>query len=374
MGIFIAIQTLIVYLITTFVLYSCASYTRQTGNFKYINSGIIFYSIIFGLRYGVGYDCNSYIEGYEELLNAGSESSYESGFNGLMNVLVFFQAGSFFFLATTSYIQLYLVFFAFRRFKGLSPYIVLTFMLGCVWLTFSNGIRQEIAFSIYLFALSIASKGKFLKFYLLIFIASLFHTSALILLIIYPLYYFFSENWIPSKYLQSILILIAIVVGQLPIVQNSLDVITNAAVLFGYDIYAESEFSNLLIRNNNSIGIGFIIQLLLSLVIIINSKYISNDHKLFRFMYFLYFGGLLYKYLFSASLLLQRINYYFYGLEFIIGAVVLCNCIRSKNKKTYYQLMSLYIMYFIATLYRMFENYSAFFFVWQSDLFHTLHK
>ena len=68
MAVYIIIQTIVVYLIITVVLYISSRLTTQTRKIRYITFGLIIYSIIFGLRYGVGYDCNTYIESYEVLL------------------------------------------------------------------------------------------------------------------------------------------------------------------------------------------------------------------------------------------------------------------------------------------------------------------
>ena len=73
------------------------------------------------------------------------------------------------------------------------------------------------------------------------------------------------------------------------------------------------------------------------------------------------------KYAFISSPLIQRVNYYFYGFEFIVMAYLLY-VLHENNRKAYKALIAVLSIAFIGTLYRMFDNDSAFFFIGQEEL------
>ena len=146
MSFYIVLQTLCVYIFVGLVLYVGSKRSASSGNMSNILIAISIYALIFGLRYGVGYDTNAYIESYSDYGKGYVEKEIEPGFLFLNQSIYSLGLPSWFFLSVVAFLQLGLVYFAYRREKNVYAYLSLTFMLGCVWLSYSNGLRQVLAF------------------------------------------------------------------------------------------------------------------------------------------------------------------------------------------------------------------------------------
>lgn len=77
------IQTLFVYLFLTFFLLFFAKYTssvkqKSIGYPMFI--GLLIYSVVFGMRYGVGMDHLSYLDDYLDISKGGEHNQMEKGF------------------------------------------------------------------------------------------------------------------------------------------------------------------------------------------------------------------------------------------------------------------------------------------------------
>ena len=138
----IVIQTLLVYiLLSIFVVFFCYVSAKQKRE-KWMYIAIAIYALVFGFRYGVGVDFISYKEIYECIL-AGRPSYYEfePGFMFFIYLLTDMGFPSEIFFMLIAFFQIFFVFKGIDN-KDIYPYLAFTFMAGCVWLTYSNGLRQ----------------------------------------------------------------------------------------------------------------------------------------------------------------------------------------------------------------------------------------
>ena len=364
-SIYIILQTIFVYMVVLLALYNGGKKTAETSHFKYVVYAIVFYSIIFGLRYGVGTDTNSYINDYESAVRGMQNSTYEVGFAWFENLFALNSLPCSLYLGSIALIQLFLVYFVLRKNKYVFPYIAITFILGCVWLTYANGMRQEIAFSIYFLAMSYMDKKHFLLYFLFVFVATLFHKSAFILFLTFPL--LINKDLFPSKKVQFILFVLAIIAGNLNIVSEIMDKLQAFATMFGYDNYFDDRYLEKFMKKDSGNGVGYYVLLLLPTITIYFSDILKKQIPSINRIYNLYFIGVMLKYAFISSPLIQRVNYYFYGFEFIVMAYLLY-VLHENNRKAYKALIAVLSIAFIGTLYRMFDNDSAFFFIGQEEL------
>lgn len=136
----------------------------------------------------------------------------------------------------------------------------------------------------------------------------------------------------------------------------------------GYDNYNGNDEGML---KKGTVGLGFVINLMIDMIIILHSNRMKSffQSKQLNAMYILYFIGVLLKYALLWSLLFQRVNYYFYGFQFIISAFLLYY-LHKTNKATYIILTILLALVLVGTLSKMETNTSQFIFNWQTDLFH----
>lgn len=371
MALYIVLQTLIVYTFVGLILYIGSRKSSTSGNIRYVLLAIAIYAIVFGLRYGVGYDTNSYIESYDDYGKGNIDKDVEPGFLFINQFLYSLGLPSWFFLMVIAFLQLGLIYFAYRKDKNVYPFLSLTFMLGCIWLSYSNGLRQVLAFCFFVASIPFAREKKFIWHYLLIILAISMHKSAYLLLVMYPLIRI-DKNWSPSKLVQFALLVGAIWLGHNSFFESLQHQFDQVALLSGYDVYTEVGYSEKVFSYDNSIGIGYIILLLVPVFLIGYSDYLKKNNRSVLFIYNLFFIGLLVKYAFEGSMLVQRVNYYFYGFEYIIAAFLLYQFKKDGRKREFWALAFLYCLVFIATLFRMFENSSAFFFIWQQSDYNQL--
>lgn len=361
------LQTLLIYILLTVLLYVAARQSVQRNTFVFIAGAVFCYAVIFGLRSGVGVDFWGYQGWYNDaMLGLNTYDHVEPGFKMLLDLSASMRLPFSFFLFLIAFLQLILVFAALSRFKSVYKALAITFMLGCVWLTYANGLRQQLAFSIFAFSLQYLADRKMLKYFIGVGIATLFHTSAILLFLIYPLFAI-KEDYFKRIWVQLALLASALVISQLSLASDAMQSLEGLGKLLGYDVYFRDEFE---LTEKVRIGIGFYINLLIDIVLIFTSTKVKSfyNNRYVLILYSLFFIGVLWHYVFLDSLLLQRINYYFLGFKYIYAAFAITALVKCKDLK-YLVICLLYFTVFAATMYRMEDNTALFMFNWQNSLF-----
>lgn len=370
----ITIQTIFVYLLLAWVLYDFGQRADWTNKFKYAIIGLIIYSIFWGLRYGVGRDCISYIEEYDLFRRSGYlvRDTTERGYSSIIKFFAGLDLHSFFYMAFVAFFQIFGTYFFFKKDKRLLPYIGLIFILSTTCITYGNGMRQEMAFSFLMLSLYCAREKHYILHYLMIALAISMHNSAILLLVFLPIF-LIDKDFFPRIIVQYVILAVSVVLGQTSFFDQISQYIDIASQYAGYEVYTQDRtYADNLINRNDSIGIGFVIGLFIDVLIVRGSQMMKSSHPDLKFLYNLYFIGCFVKYAFINSSLIQRVNYYFYGFAFVIAAAVLESYFANKKRKEYYILLGAYVLWLFANLYRMFDNSMAYFFIWQKDLFNQL--
>lgn len=357
-------------------MFLCGQKTAQTGKMKYIYIGCFIYAIIFGLRYGVGTDFFGYLKEYESIRQYGVEQSrHEIGFHYLTKFIAHLNLHYGFYFAIVAYIQVRLIITALKPDKYIYPLLSVTFILGCIWLSYCNGLRQILAFCIYAYAIRCIIEKKPFMYYLLVSIAFLFHKSALLLMIFYPIFRR-KKEWISNIKIQYVCLGIALLMMYTGYVQNFIKQMEGILSLTGYEVYTQGDYSKYMLSSSKiSLGLGFFITLIQNVIIFSQSnkakRYLQNTY--FTIIYNLFFVGVLIKYAFISSQLVNRINYYFLGFDYLVGAYVLYFLYR-KNRNLFYVMLALYILTFVGILYRMDENTALYIFNFQDSYFNIKHS
>ena len=169
--------------------------------------------------------------------------------------------------------------------------------------------------------------------------------------------------------MQIILLSISLFLMNINIINVFISAVDSLIIRLGYSSYLDMSS---MMDSDVRLGVGFYIIFLVNLTLILHSKNVKRFFSLhwLNIVYDLYFIGVLWSYIFINSLLLNRINYYMYGFQYIVAAFTLVYLKETKKYKVFYLLLSLYILIFIATMYRMGENTSLYIFNWQEDLFY----
>ena len=335
-----------IYIGTIFLIFILAFLelgSKLTKNQVRIFSAFLFVLIIIqiGLRWETGTDWNPYYNKFIEV----------DDFNTvLLNAVTGFEIGyglfSFFIHNIFSNYSIFLLIHAlffysviFKSLKLFSPYIFITLLffyatnLGIVG---SN--RQLLALAICLLSLPFVEKRKTIHFFLLIFVAFLFHTTAFL----FSIYYFLNQTF-KIKYVL-IFLFISIIIGKTSIPLNVfsfggfLGESASSKVLFYSDGAKEG------IESQNLSIFGLIKRLLFLFLFSYNFKILSTKLSYYKIIYNGYLCGLFLYFLFADSLLIivNRGSLYFNVMEsFLISSQFLI--LSSRLEKSFMLLVLLLI-------------------------------
>lgn len=371
------LQTVIVYFLLIVVMMYLSYIGRAKEKWKYMIYAIIAYSIVFGIRYGVGVDFFSYLHNYNAYTTTtghwGVSKQFEIGFGLITEIIADLKAHYTIYFGVIAFLQLYFTLLAFKKEYKLYPYLVFSFMVSCYWLTYSNGLRQIMAMSIWIWAIKFLAEKKTWQFCLSILLAFTMHTSAIVLLIFYPIYNW-KQEWFKDIRLQIALIVFSLILMKVDIVQSLMQNFDTIIQLTKYDDYTQEDQA-INIHKQVKLGLGYAITLFLILLLVFNSNKTKQyfKSKLFNIYYDLFFIGACLKYILINSLVFTRVNYYFIHIMFIVAAYTL-RYAHKNNKTLFYLILSLILFTFVATLYGGFENTAVYVFFWQKDLYYLKFK
>lgn len=172
---------------------------RNNGTIKHTSTAKLFYVFIFavlvfvaGFRYYVGTDFGNYYLYYEKYASEFFENLKtfnEPGFRLICWLVVLFGGNgtTFIFFAAAITIALFMI-TIYKNTDMLLPATLLYIFLGC-WHGAFNGVRQYLAAAIVFAGLRYIKERKFWKYALVVFIAFLFHSSAIMMIFIYFIAY-----------------------------------------------------------------------------------------------------------------------------------------------------------------------------------------
>lgn len=329
----------------------CGCYAKKYKLIWNILSSFVF-AVIFGIRYNVGTDFPVYLNNYELACVGSITDEFNRWEVGFRTIFLLFAKGNFhysFAFGTIAFLQCFFVYLGLRNYPKVWVFIPLTLVFSCIWISYSNIMRHMMAFSILVYALSYLAKRKYVVYIFWILIASLFHKTALILL---PLSIIFSikKEYFKNISLQYILLFGALVLMNINVVQDVFDALSNVIAVLGYESYESTTLAEF--DDNKTMGLGFIVILLMNIIFIAFSNTIKSFYSscYVSIMYDLYYIGILIKYAFIRMFLLQRLNYYFYSFEFIIGALILSALFYKKQYMWFVIICSLYFVLFIGKM------------------------
>lgn len=328
--------------------YICKNRINRRFNIPIL--AILVFALVFGIRYNVGIDQIRYLERYEELRLFGVDTAdTELGFLMVGKFFAGFDLHYSFYFFFLAFLQLFLIFYALRYDYKVIGWVIVTFMLSTTFLNFMNGIRQEIAFCFQAVALLYLSRKKIFKCYIYLFLAILFHTSAFLLLPL-PLFYLKKDKYFTNISVQLYLFFIFLI-GSI-ILKPAVFLFTSlmdVLEIFGYEGYKYMVLGGDLsfLEPKREAGLGFLLVILINLINISQSNKVKEFHhsRFLNLIYDFYFVGVLYYFIAAGSIILGRINYYFYNFSFIISAFTIFYLVKNNSLKNILLLMMLLIAY-----------------------------
>lgn len=282
------------------------------------------FSIFNGSRFKVGIDYEAYMLEYQHIMKTGVGSlsdgdRWEYFYALITNTFADYQFHFSSLFIATSFFQI-IFFFGGHLNKRLlfllplSSFFLVTYLLG----TMNNVMRQYIAFMIIFCGTTFIFKRSVIRYSLTIFLASLFHKSAIVLL---PFYYIVNrDNIFKGRVMQYILIGISFILGKV-LLSYFWNTFSSIFISLGYSAYDLSEGRGETQIAQNT-GLGTLLSWIMIFMIVYYYPYLSRIFKAsgFQIYYNLFFIGVLLRPIFGSFMVMNRINVYFYSFRFIIAA------------------------------------------------------
>jgi hypothetical protein len=282
---------------------------------------IIIFTVVIGLRYDVGIDYLWYKKHYDSLSYPVSNIDlyFEIGYSCLFKILAWMGASYVWPFIFTAFVQIYCVYYQSRKNLFLFPFILFFYFVSTNFMYSLNIMRQIIAFNILFVGTRSIIDKKIYHWFVWCLLASLFHVTALVAL---P-FYFLNKNVVKNKYYAFPLLSLTYF-GLQYLYLNYFDLFFDKFLPFIMpDISTEALNSQEreIIKNSGS-GYFDYATLIIYVVFIINYKQCSKLYNKYGFVLFFNLAviGIVIFPLVSYNLLLDRINYYFYGFRFIVFA------------------------------------------------------
>jgi len=313
-------------------------------NRLYILMFFVFW-LIAGLRYETGVDWPGYtifFNNIPDINKLGKIEGYDEFEIGYTLLNSFFRT----FTTNVQWLFLFIAFVTnlmlFKTIKKYSNHVFLSLLIYYSTIYFildMSGIRQCIALNLFLISIKYIVDKKFYKYLLLIVLASLFHTTALILI---PIYFILNKEF--KNWVSIIIICIGLLISFFQISWLSfslgkfIDLFYIKAItgkLYGYSLREDS-------RN---FGLGFFLNLMIFVFFILNKKRMRNN-KMYNIFFNMYIISLFfYYYIWEITEISSRLRMYFsLGNIFIFGYLI--DIYRSRLKK--------YLIYSFVVLFSIF--------------------
>lgn len=368
-------QSFLVYTFTFFLMYKCATCicNNKTLVFKDIKFRnwslilILLFTIIFGIRYNVGIDYKNYKEHYDTLNFERMEYifRYISMFlaENRIHITAFFSLWAF--------TQISFLIASFKNEKYLYPALIFILFAGQYFLLWMNVIRQDIAACIFIYSISFIVDKKLFKYILCIVIACGFHKTALLLLLIYPIWAF-KKSYFSNIPFQILLLFVSAFIGvKSKSLFDSLDVLLVTFMTnLGYENYAFGILDSTM--SDVKLGMSFLSSFFIDVIVIAYSnktKQFYNNNRYLCF-YDLYFIGVISHLLLAQSFILLRPFRYFRFFKMIICAYLLYylynNRISKLNLVSFIIILLLFLILYIAIFRYSEDACYNYLFYWQS--------
>lgn len=315
-------------------------------------TAILLISLIVGFRYEVGIDWEGYKYLFEEI-KKNSHLSYndqylEFGYFWINKIMANIGLGFGWLLFSMALLSWY---FLFRSVPNLLlPFVLYFLFVDEFFFSSMNLVRQFTAMCIWLFSIPYLMNRDLKKYLLLLFLASLFHKSSLILI---PLYFIPFHRLYNKKIWFGIFITSFFIGTSTQFVAYTKSVLvflgSNIPVIERYTRYLDTEE---FLGVETQVGLGFYFRIIVNaLLIILSGKILREFPKLKTYFILFFFGAILFNLSYNM-LLIGRINNYF----LILRPVILAVCAFyfwyvHKNRTAVVGFFALYFILFLAAMY-----------------------
>jgi hypothetical protein len=364
---FLIIRSFIVYGLFAFLLWKLGKisakreeiyYARGKQNVPFwtweITFALLLFAIISGIRWQVGVDYFTYLDGYNDLLTSGSfrATRVEYGFEFISNIIASLNLHYSIYFGFWAFIQLFFIYNAAKNERYLLPFIGILIIWGPHYLSWMNGIRQMVAACMFVYSIQFIKDRKLIPYVITILFAATIHRSAVILLVFY---FMPRKDFFKNRYLNIGLMIATLFIGMNPAWIQALDFVEKLLSFIGYEYYSEN--LDILVEKKVEVSIGprRVSILLMNLIVVWYKPVIKNVFK--NTNYILYFNlsflGILLYNLFANSghIFLRPVSYF--TIFYILVLSYLLYYL--KPNKDYKISIRFIIVFFVAVSYMVFS-------------------
>lgn len=320
---------------------------------------LLFFALMFGMRYDVGTDHLGYLFSYIEG-SVGEDLRMEPLFRWISKICYDLNIHPIIYFAIWAFIQITFFLLAFKNERYLFPLLITFLFFNLSFRFWMNGIRQALAMCIWLYSITFIVEKKFWHYIIGGIIAFLFHRSALILFVFYPLLRN-GKDYFKSIPLQLILFASVFIIKNVfevfilqfePIIEQFQTILGGES-----ELYRDYTMDNMLDELNREVGgtgLAYMFRILVWIIIILYSRKLKSyyNSKKFNIIYFFFFFGLLTQYIFPEGIIiLARPFCYFPVFQTIILAYFVYYLFRSNSFRFNRLLAYALIIAFIGVFY-----------------------
>lgn len=345
-----------IYPLTAFTyifVFSMAFFFASMAQKSKLDKNISFYYILSlttiilfcGLRFFVGNDYYDYYNIFQDVSRYNQsffEQRWEPGIFILIQIFKNSKIGYFFFLLTCTIITYIFIFKALAHKNVLKWGVFFIFTLGLLIMV-NDQVRQGVALSIFLFSIKYIEQKSFRNYIKWIFIASLFHYSALALIPIY-----FVNRLKLNSFIFSVLIITSYVGYQYGVFYKIIFSIIEQVPFYGEIYVAKKRFFEI---NNLGSGLSILFHSIIALFVALFYNKINKSIYATLFLY----GSIIY--IISVGFMpIQRFSYYLFFTNIIVLPIMFKNNLTKQLSKVL--VIVCFFYFFIVSLYG-FEKHGA---------------
>lgn len=291
---------------------------------------IFIFILVSGIRWDVGVDHLSYLEGYLEMQNGSFVErvrGIEPGYLLISQLCAKLGFHYSVYFAVLAFFEIYFVLLAFRNDRKIVPILLVLIVMGGYYFSWMNGIRQNIVACSFVFACKYIVDRNWKAYFIWVAIAYTMHTSALLLA---PFYFLIYDKTIWNKtWINAGLFIACVVIGMTPTFVDNLTSLGGLLSFMGYDYYSDmmSDITDSSNFRSYSIGPRMIVNICtyITCILLYGKVRLWVNSEKFDFMFKLFFIGICGYYLFvNTSDLFLRPMYYFQIFALPLTAYTLC--------------------------------------------------
>lgn len=357
-------QSIIVYTLLTVIMCLGAYMSQKVPKFAVWSwIPIVAFTLVFGLRYGVGMDYNNYLDIYAHTEVASPAWIKDVFHLELLPIIIiyvchFFGTPAYVFFSIIAFIQIFFLYKAFKNEGNILIYIYLMLIFsGICMLGFMNIMRQMVATCIFLYSLQYIRDNKVMPYWACCILAFLFHKSAIIL---FPMYFIWArkKGLLNSPIVELGLLALSLMSIFLIGWQEALHSFDRVIVALGYGSYI-SQMDTYMDAGGRGIGIADTFAFVIYAMIVLHSREMKEhiQSPIFNILYDMFIVGSCLAYFFKGSMLAERMLVYFTISQFIVVAYFLRYLYETKRQNVKQYARYLLVLMFVFFQYSRFLYY-----------------